>query len=556
MVFRSYCPERFDPVCPNPLATMKTSALLLNTAWIAAQSPRYLLFRRALVDSRATQESVLAGYLRRNSSTDFGKRFDLANIKSAHEFQNRVPLSDYDDYREPIEQIRRGRNGVLTADPVVCLEPSSGSTRAAKLIPYTRALQSEFGRAIAPWILDLARSSPRVVGGPAYWCITPASGAEPASTVNDATPVGFASDSAYLGGWLEKFVNRTLVDCSDLRHVQEIDEFRHQTLLRLLSESELRLISIWHPTFLTLLLDALADSWSALLRDLSRGVPAKAGVRALPANPTRARILSRADPSRPTSIWPDLAVVSCWGDGQAARLLSDLQARLPGVCLQTKGLLATEGVISLPFAGRHPLAIRSHFFEFIDSRGNARFSWELEPGGSYSVVVTTGGGLYRYQLRDRVTVESFLYSTPCIRFIGKEDTVSDLRGEKLSEGLVAAILSRLIPSLAPRTTFALLAPDTNTGVPRYVLYLSSSEQYSPSLAAALESELGANPNYAHCVRLGQLRPCGIVRVKATAAVSYLERLRGSGLRLGNIKPAALSTLTGWGNVFGDSNARR
>ena len=217
--------------------------------------------------------------------------------------------------------------------------------------------------------------------------------------------------------------------------------------------------------------------------------------------------------------------------------------------MQAKGLIATEAFVSLPFGGLHPLAIRSHFFEFIDAQGRVCLPWQLDRGATYSVVVTTGGGLYRYQLRDRVAVQGFLEATPCIRFIGKEDSVCDLRGEKLSEGLVADILSRVLPALAPETRFALLAPEAEGKVARYVLYIATPETPAPRLAEAVESELTANPQYAHCIRLGQLQPVAVERVDLSAGERYLHRLRQQGQRLGNIKPAALSPLTGWRETF-------
>src|SRR5262249_30234019 len=140
-------------------------------------------------------------------------------------------------------------------------------------------------------------------------------------------------------------------------------------------------------------------------------------------------------------------------------------------------------------------------------------------------------------------------ATPCIRFVGKEDSICDLRGEKLSEGLVAGILSRLLPTLAPKTSFALLAPQSDGNAARYVLYISTPDAPAPQLAEAMESELSANPQYAHCVRLGQLQPVTIEHVNVTAATRYLHRLREQGQRLGNIKPAALSSLTGWSQTF-------
>jgi len=536
---------------PRRSARVRLAAPVLNVAWVGAQARAWLSFRQALRQPQAAQEHRLSHYLRANAGSEFGRRYRFADIRSPAQFQERVPLSSYENYEEAISRLRCGARNVLTTGRVRCLQPSSGSTRAAKLIPYTADLQAEFSRAVGPWVFELARTTPRLLGGPAYWSITPAAADEAGASAAPSAParLGFESDSAYLGGWLQRLADGTLVPCEDLKHAGDIAEFRRRTLLRLLSEPELRLISVWHPTFLTLLLDVLAASWSELLEDLARGLPSAGRLRREPARPQRAGELAQADPRSPASIWPRLAVLSCWGDAQAATLLADLRARLPGVAIQPKGLMATEAVVSLPFAGLHPLAIRSHFFEFLDKGGNARPAWQLEQDESYSVVVTTGGGLYRYQLRDRIRVSGFLHATPCIRFTGKEDSICDLRGEKLSEGLAAGILARLLPAHVPGARFALLAPDVESATPGYVLFVESEAAPSAQLSAALESALAANPNYAYCVRLGQLRPAAVERVAAGAAERYLERLRASGQRLGNVKPMALSPLGGWRAVF-------
>ena len=319
--------------------------------------------------------------------------------------------------------------------------------------------------------------------------------------------------------------------------------------MRLLNESELRLISVWHPTFLTLLLDQLTACWDDLLGLLARGVPSAERLRSIAPNPRRADRLRSIDPGSPGEIWPHLAIISCWGDSHAAGFIADLKTRFPRVRIQPKGLIATEAIVSIPFEDGFPVAIRSHFFEFIDSQGTARTVGELEKASTYSVVVTTAGGLYRYRLRDRIRVDDFIRATPSIRFIGKEDSVSDMCGEKLSDGLVADVLSRLLPVHAPAARFALVAPDMRSGAPRYVLYLESQEPFSRRLSEELEGELCRNPNYALCIRLGQLCPATVEAVAPGSGERYLERLRASGQRLGDIKPAALSSRTDWHCVF-------
>ena len=66
------------------------------------------------------------------------------------------------------------------------------------------------------------------------------------------------------------------------------------------------------------------------------------------------------------------------------------------------------------------------------------------------MVVTTGGGLYRYPLRDVVEVVGFVNECPLLRFVGRARRVSDLVGEKLDESHVSRILqqvcrARLLP---------------------------------------------------------------------------------------------------------------
>src|SRR6185295_10242297 len=159
---------------------------------------------------------------------------------------------------------------------------------------------------------------------------------------------------------------------------------------------------------------------------------------------SRAAELRRLRPDDVQGIWPKLALISCWGDGPARSAAESLARRFPHVEVQPKGLIATEAIVTIPFGGRHPLAIGSHFFEFLDPNGNARLAQQLESGVEYTVVVTTAGGLYRYRLADRVTVDGWCDATPSLRFLGKEDSISDLFGEKLSDAFVAGVLDSLL----------------------------------------------------------------------------------------------------------------
>ena len=533
---------------------MNAIAASANCAWFAASIPAWQRFRRALRHPEESQRQILRGLVADNTASAFGKAHGFDEIRTLEQFQQRVPIVDYDELAPWIARIVRGEEFVLTREPVTRLLPTGGSSGGRKLIPFTAALQRQFNAAISPWMVDLCRQHPSVLLGPAYWSISPAIPAR--SDEKSAVPIGFEDDSAYLGGIRRRLVEATFAVPSELRLVTDVEVCRYLTLLCLLRQPELRFVSVWHPSLFTLLLDALPVWWDELVDDVENGgcrraasLPDKVrqAVHAPPL-PRRARDLRCAGFENPHAIWPHLRVVSCWGDAHAALAQADLQSRLPRVVIQPKGLLATEAFVSIPYRELRPVAVTSHFFEFADPRGNVRLVNELRPGESYTVIVTAGG-LWRYRLGDLVEVDGFISATPSLRFIGRDGGVSDVCGEKLTEAFVTRGLEAVCAAFGFAPRFAMLAPESDAaGRWGYTLFV---EGETPNdLAACLDKELGNNPHYALCRDLGQLGPVGCFRVIGGAYELFCKAGVHKGRRLGDIKPQSLSPRTDWRNYFG------
>ena len=248
---------------------MNWTALIANSLWSAANAPAYLRFRRALPQPGVAQRGRLRRYLEANANTAFGKEHRFSEIQSYDEFTRHVPVRNYEELRPWIERIRQGESNVLTRELVTHLVPTSGSTSARKLIPFARGLQREFDASIGPWLFDLFRQMPGLAGGPAYWTVTPA--LQETEVEDSAVPIGFEADTAYLGGAKKRFVDAVMAVPAVVRHTTSLDAFRYATLLSLLRCRELRLISVWHPSFLSLLLDALPARWEQLVDDVASG---------------------------------------------------------------------------------------------------------------------------------------------------------------------------------------------------------------------------------------------------------------------------------------------
>jgi hypothetical protein len=146
--------------------------------------------------------------------------------------------------------------------------------------------------------------------------------------------------------------------------------------------------------------------------------------------------------------------------------------------------------------------------------------------------------------------------TPSLDFIGREDRVVDLAGEKLNEAFVDGALNRVLSELSVTPTFAMLAPELSsssmTAEPRsrYTLFLQSHDTPPRELAARLDDALRANPHYALCRELGQLDRPAIFRIRAYAHQTYLAALsKRAALRLGDIKPTCLNSHDCWSDQF-------
>jgi GH3 auxin-responsive promoter len=530
---------------------MPIAAAAVNALWGATSSPAWLGFRRALRNPAAVQERILLACVRRNAGTLFGRAHGFESIRSIREYQQRVPPASYDDIAPLVYRAARGEEHMLTRTPIERLVPSSGSTAAAKFIPFTRELRGEFTAAIDAWLVDLFTHDPALLGGPSYWSISPAIVVKP-GIAGSITPTGFDSDSRYLGGARGAFARSILAVPDAMARVTDVTAFQYLSALFLLHARDLRLVSVWHPSFFGHLLDRIACDRDRLVYDIEHGSvsvapllgPGLAAVLLPLFRPNRRRADElRRSSTNPIDMWPNLSLISCWGDGPSTGAALALAKRCDGIAVQPKGLVATEGIVTIPFEQRHPIAIRSHFFEFVESDGNVRLAHELQRDTDYRVLLTTGGGLYRYQLGDRVRVDDFVYATPSLRFVGKDDRVSDLFGEKLSDGFVAGVLERLFRDSRPQ--FAMLAPSQSGTKFAYTLFVSSDVIATPDLATRLERELRHNPHYGWCVDLGQLTPARIIRVRPGATNAFMRACTASGQRLGDVKPASLALASDW-----------
>ena len=432
----------------------------------------------------------LAIMLEKNAGSDFGRAFGFDRIRSPQDFMNSIPVMDYEAYRSWVQRAAKNGDVVLACGRILGFEKTSGTTSASKWIPISEGLREEFAQGLAAWFGGWKRRCPEVFSGSAYWSISPP--AVTHETTCSGLPVGMTSDAAYF----PEEIGERLVDWLVIPELSgTAGAVFDETAEALLASPDLSLISVWSPTFLL--------GIDASLRKLQRGFDWR-------------------------SSFPNLALVSCWADAASRPWIPRLEQCLGGIPIEGKGLLATEGITSLPdeINGSPRLASECHWHEFLDGAGRNILREDLRIGEVYEVLLTTAGGLYRYRTGDRVSVTGIgPDGFPRLRFIGRLGDVSDLVGEKLHE-------SQLIAALGGKG-FMVADPD----VPSYGMWIEN-----PDDAKGVEHLLRQNPYFDQALALGQLAPIRVYRLAPdwSARLSMALAKRRGG-RLGDVKPVHLLT---------------
>ena len=510
------------------------NALLPPALWLlkAASQPVWRRFNAALDHPAEAQRRVLADILADAARTPHGRARGLATGNPQAAFERMTPVG-YDDLRATIDADLTAGGHSFSVHPARFYERTSGSTGAAKLIPYNRRLRQAFDAMFRIWACDLLQHGLKPRSGRCFMSVSP-----PLLGVDTApggARLGTQDDTEYLSGPMAWLLRPFLVAPTGVLGLRTGDDFKDVLVAALLAEAQLEVVSVWNPTFWLILLGHLQTHLPRLADELRQGQMTRGG-RRFRFRPVNAHRLARV-PDTPdgdwTRLWPALQLISCWSDAEAARPAAALRAAFPGVHIQGKGLLATEAPVTLPLCEAPapvPLIDRVYLeLETADGRLLPLAQWR--DGDEGEVVLTTPGGLLRYRLRDRVAVTGVHRATPCLRFLGRAGGVVDLVGEKLSEAFVREVLM----AVAPTARLLTLCPVADGQPPHYLLL---SDRADAALAGQVERGLSASPPYRIARALGQIGP---VRVLARPGLvdevhAFWQR---EGVQAGNVKERAL-----------------
>lgn len=425
---------------------------------------------------RRIQEQTLLATVRRNAECGYGRRYGFAEVRSADDFRRRVPLVEYAELSGAVDRMAAGDQDLLTSERVVAFFKTSGSSSRPRLIPVTRSLMLEKGRAFGIFWHLVYRDHPTLEGG--RWIANFGDYVE-----NERTAGGLKvlSETSFWNQRMQGFQPRDRWPIPPaLRTVAEAD-LRYFAAARFALQGRLHGIMSLNPSTLHVFARTLDEHYEALVAGLGCGdlgypgeVPDDVQRRLGPyleSAPERARELRRsvrglASPGELQrrlpwrQLWPDLELVICWQSQGVRPYLRLLRTAVRSTALRDYITQASECIVAIPTrdgVSGGILAATSHFFEFIPQsqldadQPTTLLADELCEGEVYELAVTTGGGLYRYRLGDCLRVMGFERGVPWVEFLYRKGSTSSMTGEKLTESqvlgaaFVAARASGLLP---------------------------------------------------------------------------------------------------------------
>ncbi len=86
----------------------------------------------------ADQEAIFSHLIKTGVKTEFGTDHKFKEIKTIKEYQQAVPIRDYEELKPYIEKIKQGKHNVLWKGQPIYFAKTSGTTSGVKYIPITK----------------------------------------------------------------------------------------------------------------------------------------------------------------------------------------------------------------------------------------------------------------------------------------------------------------------------------------------------------------------------------------------------------------------------------
>ncbi len=508
------------------------------------------------------QKQFLLSLLKAYQDTEFGKKYKFKEIKNVEQFRSIIPILPYSSYEPFVEKVVKGEPNILTPDPVIHLNRSSGSTGKQKLIPVTkrsRQILNRVNQVATGFSIEAIQKRGNSMGEILLTTSTAISG-----LTSSGIPYGTSSSGVLRLNKFNKFIYKQVFaqPCEALEVLDTLAR-NYICLLFALRNPQLKIIGVTFPVFALQLANYLELYSEELIHNLKTGELApwlqiEPELRTkieqqFSATPKRAaqlqEILKTEGKLTPSLAWQNLAFVATACGGTSDFYFEKFPAYFGdtpifggiyasseatfGVCYD----LNTNGAI---------LAIESGFFEFIPQeqwdleQPNTLLATQVKVGEYYRILVTNYNGLYRYDIGDVIEVVGFYEQAPIIVFRHRVGGLLSATSEKTNEFQVIQAIKQVQQEFnSPLENFCVTLSE-NEFPPYYLLNIELLPGYSISnpqefLAKFDRALQQVNVSYEE-KRQHQVLPAPRLRILASGSFGKIrQRLLDKGIPESHLK---------------------
>jgi hypothetical protein len=378
------------------------------------------------------QRRLLKKILRQLNGCQIARDFRIGHDSSIERFRSVVPVTDYSFYKPYIEKILAGRSSIMFPGQPVCIVQTGGTTSGPKQIP----LGSHLIKSYRQFNLDMAfcymldSSNYDIFSGRIFLVVASPDLIRSSRNI----PTGRATGvMAQIAPWLLR--RRYIPEMDVILNTDTRQRIKQTTLRAFHHRKDIRMSAGLTPY--------LMAAFSNLIHHArDNGLDCRTAV----------------------DIFPRLRIA--FHGGTTFDLYSRQMQRLAGEAVDHRNIYsAAEGPIAFQLTGASPglaPALDAVFFEFLpvkqatENNSDTVLLDEVESGVAYYILLTTQGGLLRYQIGDQV--EFIENEPPLMRVLGRAEDQIDLSGEKMGVGHATRALMQTADSLGLQISDFLVCP--------------------------------------------------------------------------------------------------
>ena len=514
-----------------------------------------------------TQEKTLLNIMKRNKNCELGKKYGFADVSSIRDFQDKVPLSTFEDYASLIDSmIDEGRENIITSDKIERYCSSSGSVGKPKLQPKTgKDLLNMYlmGFVGTPGCAD--KHFKKTMG--MKW-LPPQMGPLLISLnghpLKNGMPCNGAGQVPFL--YLKPFLKHFTTTPMDILFPEDEEgtDIAYFQLRFCLPNKNVTYLGSLVITLLSNMFEYLEENWEMICNDIEKGTidPSVRCPKSLrdkygrmkpdpkTADALRAEFKKGFDTGEPIAkrLWPKLL----WGYGMISSTLAvymdKLKRYVGDLPMHNMGYAASEGYMAMPVeldASDYVLLPRSIIYEFlpVDAPEGTRplLMDEIEVGKEYEIIITNFSGLYRYRIMDIVRVTGEFNQSKKIEFLYRSNMGLNIANEKTTTQMLDWVAEQLQKKYNLNFKGHSFYSDTDSNPPRYLMLVETDSDIptvkAEEFTAAMDDFFRAsNGKYDKYRSWGMIGSPAVLQLEKGTYDAYKASLVAQGRVLNQIKP--------------------